>query len=420
MSFDQLRFDVSRRDVLTGMAAVGGTVLTGNGPAVAASGKQDRWESVRAAYAPSSPMMNLNNAGVSPQPLVVQNAFIDAYRFANGEPDVNMWETLDGTRERTKAKLAQLVDCEVEEIALNRNSTEGLCTAIHGIDLNAGDEVLLSPWDYDSMRQAWLQRGRRHGLIVREVNFDALASDDTIIETYRRAISKRTRVMHLTHMLHSTGRVLPVARLCELARSHGLQSIVDAAQSFVQLPLSFRAFRCDYLAASLHKWLCAPFGTGMLVVRKERIAALWPLVAPLSGDAKGIAKIDGWNLGTYSSPAEHAIEPAIDFHNQLGTAAIHARLRELSRYWIDKARSLPGFTLHTPLDEATLGAVTLFSISGRSSEDLEAALRERHRIRVRFRKVNGLTGLRVSPHIYTSTDDLDKFVGALAVETRRA
>lgn len=415
-----MRFDVSRRELLTGMAVVGGSVLTGGVSAMAASGKQDRWAAVRAAYAPSSPMMNLNNAGVSPQPLVVQNAFIDAYRFANGEPDVNMWETLDGTRDRTKAKLARMVDCAVEEIALNRNSTEGLCTAIHGIDLKAGDEVLLSPWDYDSMRQAWLQRGRRHGVVVREVNFDALASDDAIVEAYRRAINKRTRVMHLTHMLHSTGRVLPVTRLCELARKHQLQTIVDAAQSFAHIPLSFREFGCDYLAASLHKWLCAPFGTGVLIVRKERIEDLWPLVAPLSGDAKGIAKIDGWNLGTYSSPAEHTIETAIDFHNELGTATVHARLRELSRHWIDKARSVPGFTLHTPLDETTLGAVTLFSITGRSSEELEAALRERHRIRVRFRRVNGLTGLRVSPHIYTSTDDLDKFVSALAAEVGKA
>lgn len=411
-----MTFEISRRQVLTGMAVMGGTALVNGSSVSAASAKEDRWQAVRAAYTPSSPMMNLNNAGVSPQPLVVQNAFIDAYRFANGEPDVNMWETLDGTRDRTKAKLARLADCDVEEIALNRNSTEGLCTAIYGIDLKAGDEVLLSPWDYDSMKQAWLQRGRRHGVVVRDVNFDALASDDAIVEAYRRAITKRTRLMHLTHMLHSTGRVLPVERLCELARGHGLQTIVDAAQSFAQIPLSFRKIGCDYLAASLHKWLCAPFGTGVLIVRKERIEGLWPLMAPLSGNAKGIAKIDGWNLGTYSSPAEHAIEPAIDFHNELGTSAIHARLRELSLHWISKARSLPGFKLYTPLDEATLGAVTLFSIAGRPAEELERALRERHRIRVRFRNVNGLTGLRVSPHIYTSMDDLDRFVGALAAE----
>lgn len=412
-----MKLDVSRRQVLTGMAVVGGAALTSS--SLAATAKQDRWEVVRAGYAPSHPMMNLNNAGVSPQPLVVQNAFIDAYRFANGEPDVNMWETLDGTRNRTKAKLASLVECDVEELALNRNSTEGLCTAIHGIDLSAGDEVLLSPWDYDSMRQAWLQRGRRHGVVIREVNFDALASDDAIVDAYRQAITKRTRVIHLTHMLHSTGRVLPVERLCELARKHRLQTIVDAAQSFAQIPLSFRKIGCDYLAASLHKWLCAPFGTGMLIVRKERIEALWPLVAPLSGDAKGIAKIDGWNLGTYSSASEHCIEPAIDFHNELGTATIHARLRELSLYWIEKSRSLPGFKLHTPFDSDKLGAVTLFSIAGRSSEDLEKALRERHKIRVRYRNVNGLTGLRVSPHIYTSTSDLDQFVAALSTEARR-
>jgi selenocysteine lyase/cysteine desulfurase len=415
-----MSFDISRRQVLAGMAIAGGAFVANARVAPAAAGGQVNWDTVRAAYAPSSPMMNLNNAGVSPQPLVVQKAFIDAYRFANGEPDVNMWETLDGTRQRTKAKLAKLVDCDVEELALNRNSTEGLCTAIHGIDLEPGDEILLSPWDYDSMRQAWLQRKRRHGVIVRDVNFDALASDDEIVDTYRRAITGRTRIMHLTHMLHSTGRVLPVQRLCELARAQGLQTIVDAAQSFAQQPLSFRAIGCDYLAASLHKWLCAPFGTGMLMVRKQRIEALWPLLAPLSADAKGIAKIDGWNLGTYSSPAEHSIEPAIDFHNQLGTAVIHGRLRELTRYWIDRARSLPGFTLHTPVDAATLGAVALFSIVDRQAEKLEAALRDHHRIRVRFRRVNGLTGLRVSPHIYTSTQDLDQFVSALAAEVRKA
>lgn len=412
-----MKVELSRRQVLTGMAVAAGTALTGTRGASAAVGVA-QWEAVRAAYAPSSPMMNLNNAGVSPQPLVVQDAFVNAYRFANGEPDVNMWETLDGTRERTKAKLARLVDCDVDELALNRNSTEGLCTAIYGIDLRAGDEVLLSPWDYDSMRQAWLLRGRRHGVVVRDVNFDALASDAAIVEAYRRAITPRTRVMHLTHMLHSTGRVLPVEALCELARDRGLQTVVDAAQSFAQLPLSFRTIGCDYLAASLHKWLCAPFGTGMLVVRKQRIDALWPLMAPLSADAKGIAKIDGWNLGTYSSPAEHTIETAIDFHNALGTAVIHERLRQLSRYWIDKARGLPGFALHTPLDDSRLAAVTLFSIAGRPAEDLEKSLRERHRIRVRLRRVNGLVGLRVSPHIYTSMDDLDRFVSALGTEVR--
>lgn len=382
-------------------------------PKTPAPDDEAAWAQVKAAFAPSMPLMNLNNAGVSPQPLVVQDEFIKAYRFANGEPDVNMWETLDANRGRTKEKLAALADCKVEEIALNRNSTEGLCTAIYGIDLQRGDEVLMSDWDYDSMRQAWEQRARREGVVICKVVFDLMDPDDAIVEAYRRSITPRTKVMHLTHMTHYTGRVLPIKRLCAIATERGIQTIVDAAQSFAQVPLSFRDLNCDYLAASLHKWLCAPFGTGLLVVKTERIEKLWPLMAPLSGAAKGIAKIDGWNLGTYSSPAEHVIEHAIDFHNAIGGKAIHARLQGLSRYWIERAQGLRGFKLHTPLESPDLGAVTLSSLAGRTAEDVEKQLRERHRIRVRFRRQGTLSGIRVSPHIYTLKSDLDRFVKAL-------
>jgi selenocysteine lyase/cysteine desulfurase len=410
--------DQSRRLLLAGMGAMAGAGLAirsvGADAVANASPTADTWEKVRAAYTPSSPMMNLNNAGVSPQPLVVQEAMIQAYRFANGEPDVNMWEVLDATRTRTKEKLAKLAGCAPGEIALNRNSTEGLCTAIYGIDLQAGDEVLLSDWDYGSMQQAWELRARRHGIVIKRVAFDAQDSDEQIIAAYRQSITPRTRVLHFTHMLHTTGRVLPGKALCTLASQHQLQSVVDAAQSFAQVPLSFRDMGCDYLAVSLHKWLCAPFGTGMLIVRKERIDALWPLLAPLSAAAKGIDRIDGWNLGTYASPAEHAIEHAIDFHNSLGTAAISERLRFLTRYWLDRARAIPGLKVHTPLAGDAFGAVSLISIDGLSAEPLEQHLREQHRIRTRYRQLPKGTGLRVSPHIYTSVAELDRFVDALA------
>jgi selenocysteine lyase/cysteine desulfurase len=414
-------FDSNRRDVLRGIAYVASGLAvpaSASIPAAPLANDEAEWAKVQSAYAPSSPLLNLNNAGVSPQPLIVQDAMIRAYRFANGEPDVNMWETLDDSRGRIKAKLAELVDCGVDEIALNRNATEGLCTAIHGIDLKPGDEVLLSDWDYDSMRHAWEQRARRHGVVIKRVAYELMDSDEAIVRAYHSAITSRTKVMHLTHMVHYTGRVLPVQQLCRLARERDIQTIVDAAQSFAQLPLSFRALGCDYLAMSLHKWLCAPFGTGMLIVKAARIEALWPLMAPFAEQPKGIEKIDGWNLGTYSSPAEHAIEPAIDFHNRIGTPAIHARLRDLSRYWVERVSSLPGFRMHTPMERQDLAAVTLFSIDGRAPEDVEKRLREDHGIRVRARRRGKLSGLRVSPHIYTLKADLDRFVEALHVIAR--
>lgn len=402
--------------MLVGAAATvaGGLVTRGFATPTrpADTGERD-WSKVRAAYAPQAPYMNLNNAAVSPAPLVVQKALFDAYQFANTEPDVNMWDVLDERRSETKTKLAALADCAPGEIAINRNSTEALCTAIFGINLSRGDEVVLCEWDYPSVRKAWEQRARRDGVVLREASYDLMAPDDEIVAAYTRALTPRSRVMQLTHMIHWTGRVLPVKHLCELATRQNTLTVIDAAQTFAHLPFSFRELNCDYLATSLHKWLCAPLGTGMLIVKAAHIDTTWPLLAPFDPEPLRIEKFDHWNLGTYCSPLEAAITPAIDFHNSIGTMAVHERLRTLSRYWVDRAAKIDGFRIHTPMDAHELGAVTLFSIAGRDPEKLESRLRERHKIHVRFRRQGSLNGVRVSPHIYTLESDLDRFVAAL-------
>jgi selenocysteine lyase/cysteine desulfurase len=402
-----------RRSMLQGLALAGGTLAAGPRLALAAPGAEPDWERVRSAYAPQSALMNLNNASVSPTPLAVQEVVIKAYRFANGEPDVNMWDRLDGALPGIKAKLAVLADCDPSEIALDRNSSEALCTAIFGIPLKAGDEALLSDWDYPSMCKAFEQRSKREGITVKRVVYGLQDSDDVIVDAYTRAIGPRSKVMLLTHLVHWTGRVLPVERLCALAKQHTLVTVVDAAQSFAHLPFSFRKLGCDYLATSLHKWLCAPLGNGMLIVKAERIDETWPLLAPFDPEPLRIEKFDHWNLGTYCSPLQTGIEAAVDFHNTLGTARVHARLRELSRHWVQKASDIKGFRIHTPMDSPELGAVTLFSIQGMDPEAVEKQLREQHKIRVRFRRQGTLAGVRVSPHIYTSKGDLDRFVSAV-------
>ena len=381
--------------------------------AQSAAANDDRWAKVAAEYPRSSSLMNLNNAAVSPQPRPVLDAMWNAYRFANELPDVNMWDMLDAARPRIKQKLAQLADCNPQEVALNRNATEGLCTAIFGIDLKAGDEVVLCDWDYESMRHAWEQRERRDGIRLVRVPFDLMADDETIIAAYRRALSPKTRVLHVTHVVHYNGRVLPVEQLCAMARERGVQTIVDAAQSFAHIPLSFRRIGCDYLAASLHKWLCAPFGTGVLIVRQQRAERLWPLIASYVDTPRGTDRFDAGSQATYSSAAETAIEAAIDFHNSIGTADVHVRLQYLTRYWVERAQDIPSFRLQTPIASPGTNAVTLFSLDGRTAESVEQALREKHSIRVRFRRQGSLSGVRVSPHLYTTTADLDRFTQAL-------
>lgn len=370
------------------------------------------WNEIRQAYPAQRPLVNLNNAAVSPATLVTEQAMIDAYRFINQNPDVNMWEHLDAKIPAIKAKLAALADCSAHEIALNRNSTEGLCTAIFGLPMEPGDGVLLPDWDYASMRASWFQRQAREGIDINPVRFTLLDSDDDIVEAYREAIAPRTKAMLITHMLHWTGRVLPVERLCALAREHGITTIVDGAQSFAQIPVSFRKLGCDVFVTSLHKWLCAPVGNGMMIIRAELIDKFWPLFSPYEQAPVGINKFDTPNLGTLNCAAQTAIEPAIDFHNSVGIDRIHDRLRFLTRYWIERASDIPGFRLHTPLDRDDLGAVSLFALEHIGVRDVESALRARN-FRVRYREVSDVAGVRVSPHIYTTTGELDQFVGAL-------
>lgn len=371
------------------------------------------WQEVRAAYPRQEPLLNLNNAAVSPPPLEVEQAVIDAYRLISRNPDVNMWSKLDAALPDIKAELAQLIDCAPTEIALNRNSSEGLSTAIFGIPLQPGDEVLISPWDYPSARAGWLQRREREGIQPVVCQFGLLDDDEAIIEAYSRAITPRTRVMLLTHMYHWNGRLLPVERLCALAREHGIVTVVDGAQTFAQMPVSFRKLGCDVFITSLHKWLGAPVGNGMLVVREGLIDDTWPLLAPFDPPPLRIDKFDHWNLGTYNSAIQAGIMPAIRLHRRIGVERIQRRLSELTRYWIERAHDIPGFRLHAPLNAEPLGAVTLFSIDGVDSRQLERVLREQHRVHVKYRRVEDIAGLRVSPHIYMRKDELDVFVDAM-------
>ena len=370
------------------------------------------WNDVRRAYPEQWPLLNLNNAAVSPSTLATEKVMIESFRFINKNPDVNMWEKLDAKVPGIKAKLAALADCNAGEIALNRNSSEGLCTAILGLPMAPGDGVLLPDWDYASMRAAWFQRQAREGIEINPVSFTLMDSDDAVVEAYARAITPRTKAMLITHMLHWNGRVLPVERLCALAREHGITAIVDGAQSFAQIPISFRQLGCDIFVSSLHKWLCAPVGNGMMIIRAGLIDEIWPLFSPYEDTPVGIGKFDTPNLGTLNCAAQTAIEPAIDFHNSIGTANIHERLRFLTRYWAERAADIPGFRLHTPIEREDQAAVSLFSIEHMDARQVEKALRARD-IRVRYREVKTVTGVRVSPHIYTTTDELDRFVGAL-------
>ncbi len=372
--------------------------------------EEDFWEWVRFQFPRHPTILNLNNGGVSPHPRPVQEALWHLEAAANELPAYIMWRVQD-RKEPLRQRLAALAGADPEEIAIVRNSTEALETVIFGLDLRRGDEVIAAESDYPSMIAAWKQREARDGIRVRWLRLPIPTDDEeTLTRTYLEAITPRTRVLHITHLINWTGQVVPVVRLCAEARRKGIFTIVDAAHSFAHLVYRFSDLGCDAIGVSLHKWLCAPFGTGLLYVRKEKIREVWPLfAAPPDRKADDIRKFE--HLGTRSIPTEQAILAAIDFHEAIGAQRKYERLIALRRYWLQKALEIPGVKSLTP--NTLAGALATIQMEGWDPSKLADHLLEKYQIFTTAIDWMGIKGLRITPHIYTRFSELDQFVEAL-------
>lgn len=372
----------------------------------------DLWLRIAQAYTVTPNIINLNNAGVSPQPQVVQDAVDRYHHLCNELPTYFMWHVLDRGREMLRRKLADLGGVSPEEVAINRNTTESLGTVTWGLDLAKGDEIVMSKQDYPNMMHAWRQKEMRDGIVIKWLNLDVLIeNDETIVKAFIDATTSKTKIWHITHMINWTGQILPVKKLCEEARKRNIISIVDGAHTFAHMDFKISDFNPDYFGTSLHKWLCAPFGTGMLHVKKQNIESLWPLFPnekPQTGD---IRKFE--SIGTRSFATEQAIGQAIDFHNAIGSKRKEERLRYLKNYWCEKVKQNPRIKLNISLKPEYACAIGNFSIDGIEPELIAARLFNEHQIHSVATRWENILGVRVTPHVYTSTKDLDRFVEAV-------
>jgi selenocysteine lyase/cysteine desulfurase len=379
---------------------------------LAAAADEDFWGWVRESFTVSPNIINLNNGGVSPQPKVVQDAHIRYYQYCNEAPSYYMWRILDAGREGLREKLAELCGTDTEEIAINRNSTEGLNTIIFGLNLKAGDEVVLSKYDYPNMMNAWKQREKRDGIKLNWIEVpQPIEDDNAIVKLYQDAITPKTKIVHITHMINWSGNMVPAKKIADMAHAKGCEVIVDAAHSFGQVDFKFPDTGADYLATSLHKWLCAPFGSGVLYIKKEKIKNIWALLSAGEPDGGDIRKFEV--LGTRSMASEMAIGAAVDFHNVIGAKRKEERLRYLKNYWYDKVKTLPKIvqtTSHKPQYSCALANV---GFDGWKAQDIEAKLMEKHKIHTVSIVYEKLNGIRVTPSIYTSVRDLDVLIKGL-------
>ncbi len=370
------------------------------------------WYQIRQSYTVSPAIINLNNGGVSPQPKVVQEAVERYNQISNETPTYYMWRILDNGREPIRRQLAQLAGCSPDEIAIHRNSSEALETIIFGLRLKAGDEVVLTKQDYPNMINAWKQREHRDGVVLKWLNFKFPIDDPgSIVKEFVDAFTARTKVVHLTHIINWMGQVLPVAQIAQEARKRGIEVLVDGAHSFAQLPFQIPALECDYFGTSLHKWLCAPFGTGMLYVKKDKISQLYPLFGSPDPESDNIRKFE--HLGTRSFAIEQAIGQAIHFHEMIGAERKAERLLFLRNYWVDAVKNVPGVRVESPSDPRFSCAIALLAIDGLTPRQVHDKLFRGYKIHTTAIVWENISGVRITPNVYTLRSELDVLIQAI-------
>jgi selenocysteine lyase/cysteine desulfurase len=373
---------------------------------------EDFWRVVQQSYTVNPNIINLNNGGVSPSPLVVQQAVERFNQLSNEGPSYYMWRILDQGREPLREKLANLAGTLPDEIAVNRNATESLNTIIYGLDLKRGDEVIGTKQDYPHMISAYRQRAMREGIVYKQLSFEfPIEDDEQIVKAYEDAITPKTRLLHVTHMINWVGQIMPVRKICDMAHEKGIEVIVDGAHSFGLMDFKIPDLHCDYFGTSLHKFLSAPIGSGMLWIKKEKIDKVWTLLCddkPLSGD---IRKFE--NIGTRSFPIEQGIGEAINFHEGIGSKRKEERIRYLKDYWASRVQHIPKVKLHTSLNPKYSCAICGVSIDGMTPGELDGALFNNYKIHTVGIVWENISAVRVTPHVYTTLPDLDKLVKAI-------
>jgi len=372
--------------------------------------EEDFWYYIQQSFTVSPSLINLNNGGVSPAPKTVQDAMKRFYDYSNEAPSYYMWRILDQGREPLRKNLANVAGCSPEEIAINRNSSEGLETVIFGLQLKAGDEVVASLQDYPNMINAYKQREMRDGIKMKWINLELPSEDeDYLVRQYVNAFTAKTKLVHITHIINWNGQILPVKKIANEAHKRGIEVIVDGAHSFAHFNFKIPDLDCDYFAASLHKWLYAPIGTGVLYVKKEKIKTIYPLFAtnenPLKDD---IRKFE--NLGTRPFFIEQAIGKAIEFHEMIGIERKDKRLHFLKNYWIEKVKDIPGVKVNTSLHPKWGCAIGNVGIEGKKPNELDSFLMTNYKIHTVAITWENIVGVRITPNVYTTTKNLDVLV----------
>src|SRR5881296_792068 len=379
---------------------------------------EDYWAVIQNSFTVTRGIVNLNNGGVSPSPRLVTEALVRYIWQQEDATAYTMWQILEPQCETIRTGLAEMFGCDREEIAITRNASESLEILLMGMDFKPGDEILTTTQDYPRMLTTLRQREKREGLKLKLIQIPIPPKNlDEITAAFEKGITNRTRLILISHMVNITGQITPVKAVSEMARAKGIETIVVGAHSFAQFDFKQKDLGCDYFGTSLHKWLYAPKGTGMLYVKRDKIDKLWPLMAAESKQASDIRKFE--EIGTHSAAPKLAIGEALLFHNGIGSKRKEARLRYLSRYWMNRLKDVPKIRFNTSFDANQSCAIANVHIEGTNPEAVTKYLFDKHRIFTTPIVHEEFQGIRITPNVYTTLNELDCFCEHMELIARK-
>ena len=374
--------------------------------------EDELWKTVRSHYTLKEEYINLESGYYNIIPNPILEHFINHVKHVNIEGSFYMRNDLNKNKDRVTSELANIVGSSPDQIAITRNATESLDLVISGFPWKKGDEAIYAKQDYGTMKEMFEQISDRYGVVNKIISVpNHPKNDEEIVSLYEGQITSKTKLIMVCHMINITGQILPIKKICEMAHSYGVEVMVDGAHCVGHFDFSIDEFNCDYYGSSLHKWLATPLGAGLLYVNKNKTHRIWPLLANGNTDKTDIKRLN--HIGTHPVHTDLAISNSIDYLKWIGMERKEKRMRFLQRYWSDKLRNVKNVIVNTPKDierSCGIGNVGLTNMSPSRMEDL---LFEKYNIFTVAIDYANVKGCRISPNIFTTTEELDTFVKAV-------
>lgn len=373
---------------------------------------EDFWEAIRSGYKLKPDYINLENGYYCFLPQEILESYLNHIREVNYQGSYYMRTVQWDNKRKMAAKLAELAGCTADELIITRNTTESLDMIIGGQSWKAGDEAVMAEQDYGAMLDMFKQVEKRYGVVRKVVSIpNHPASDAEIVNLYARAITEKTRLLMVCHMVNITGQILPIRKICDMAHSKGVEVLVDGAHAFAHINFSIPDLDCDYYGASLHKWLSVPLGSGILYVKKGKSSKIWPLLGEEGKKEDDIYRLN--HIGTHPVHTDLAIANAIEFYLKIGRDRKEARLRYLQNYWTSRVRNLSHIQVNTPEDPKRYCGIGNVGVKGMKPQELAETLLKKFKIYTVAIDGAGVHGCRITPNLYTTTKELDVFVESL-------